>query len=107
MFDFGIAGPAAGLMASLALLLVGLDLTVSMEMNAVQLPVVPVDLVRASSLGGGLVRYFLGSGVAMPDQGPMAMVQLHPFAIAGLMGCITNSLALLPLGRKFQKVYCQ
>lgn len=89
-------------MVSLALLLVGLDLTASMEMD-VQLPVIPVDLVRASSLGGGLVRYFLGTGVAMPDQGPLAMVQLHPFAIAGLIGSITNSLALLPLGRKFSK----
>ena len=100
MFDFGFSGPVAGLVVSLALLLVGLDLTASMEMD-VQLPVVPVSLIRASSLGGGLVRYFLGTGVARPDADPMEMVNLHPYAISGLVGCIINSLALLPLGRKF------
>jgi hypothetical protein len=71
-----------------------------MDLNA-QLPVLPVDLIRASSLGGGMVQFFLGNGVVMPDQGPAAMIALHPFAIAGFLGCIVNSLALLPLGSKF------
>jgi hypothetical protein len=85
---------------SFALLLTGLEITSSMDMNA-QLPALPVDLIRASSLGGGMVQFFLGNGVVMPDQGPAAMIELHPFAIAGFVGCMVNSLALLPLGRKF------
>lgn len=100
MFDFAIAGPLAGLALSLVLLLSGLDMTTTMTLNS-QLPVVPVDLVRSSSLGGGLVQYFLGNTAIMPDQGPTAVVQLHPLAIAGFIGCITNALALLPLGRKY------
>jgi hypothetical protein len=85
---------------SFALLLTGLERTSSMDINA-QLPVLPVDLIRASSLGGGMVQLFLGNGMVMPDQGPAAMIALHPFAIAGFVGIMVNSLALLPLGRKF------
>ena len=64
------------------------------------LPVLPADLARASSLGGGTIQYFLGKYALMPDQVPGAFVELHPFAISGLIGCIINALAMLPLGRK-------
>ena len=68
------------------------------------LPVIPVDILRTSSLGGGLVEFFLGNGILMPEQAPNAVVQLHPFAVAGFIGCITNALALLPLGSKYIRV---
>jgi hypothetical protein len=99
MFDFAIAGPLAGIFVSLALLLNGLDLTASATFGT-QLPVVPVDLLRSSSLGGGLVEYFLGNTSLLPGQGPAAVLPLHPYAIAGFVGLMTNALALLPLGRK-------
>jgi hypothetical protein len=70
-----------------------------MGMDA-NLPVMPVDLARASSLGGGMIEYFLGKYTLLPDQGPGAYVELHPFAISGWIGCTINALALLPLGRK-------
>lgn len=69
-----------------------------------ELPVLPVSLLRASSLGGGMVQFFLGNIAVMPNQGVDAVVQLHPFAIAGVIGCITNALTLLPLGRKYRCV---
>ena len=93
-----MAGPLAGFAASLFLLVTGLEATSTMTLGS-QLPVLPVDLVRASSLGGGLVQFFLGN-VAILPQGPGAVLQLHPYAIAGFIGLITNALALLPLGRK-------
>ena len=99
LFDFSIAGPLVGLTASLILLLSGLEMTSSMDIGT-PLPVLPVDVLRASSLGGGMVQFFLGNGAVMQGQGPAAVVELHPLAIAGFMGCLTNSLALLPLGRK-------
>lgn len=97
LFDFAMAGPLAGLVVSLGLLVVGLELTRQMGLDAA-LPVVPVDLVRSSSLGGGLIQYFLGKYALLPDQGPEAYIGLHPFAISGWIGCTINALALLPLG---------
>jgi hypothetical protein len=99
LFDFAISGPLCGLAVSIALLIMGLDLTQSMSLDSA-LPVLPVDFVRGSSLGGGLVEFFLGPTAVLPDQGPDAVIQLHPYAIAGFIGCLINSLALLPLGRK-------
>jgi hypothetical protein len=47
LFDFAIAGPLSGFAVSFMLLLTGLELTSSMDMNAqLQLPVLPVDLIR-------------------------------------------------------------
>jgi len=97
LFDFSIAGPLAGLTVSLGLLFVGLQLTQQMSLDS-NLPVLPVDLARTSSLGGGMIQYFLGKYSLFPDQGPSAFVELHPFAISGLIGCLINALALLPLG---------
>jgi hypothetical protein len=59
-------------------------------------------LLRASTLGGALIERFLGSGSLLPDV-VSSSLPLHPFAIAGYIGMITNALALLPLGSK--KVY--
>jgi hypothetical protein len=101
LFDFSVAGPLAGFAVSLALLFSGLELTQATSLNSQPLPVLPVDLVRASSLGGNMVQYFLGKLAILPDQGPNAFVELHPFAIAGFIGCLINALAMLPIGRKF------
>jgi len=97
LFDFAIAGPLAGLTVSICLLFVGLELTRQMGLDT-NLPVLPVDLARASSLGGGMMQFFLGKYTLLPDQGPGAFVELHPFAVSGFIGCLTNALALLPLG---------
>jgi len=97
LFDFAIAGPLLGLIVSIGLLLVGLEMTRQMGLDAT-LPVFPVDMARASSFGGGLIEYFLGKYTLLPDQGPGAYVGLHPFAISGWIGCTINALALLPLG---------
>eukprot|EP00533_Pseudo-nitzschia_delicatissima_P000288 CAMPEP_0116098228 /NCGR_PEP_ID=MMETSP0327-20121206/11114_1 /TAXON_ID=44447 /ORGANISM="Pseudo-nitzschia delicatissima, Strain B596" /LENGTH=1023 /DNA_ID=CAMNT_0003590007 /DNA_START=149 /DNA_END=3220 /DNA_ORIENTATION=- len=97
LFDFAIAGPLAGLTVSIGLLFVGLALTREIGMDA-NLPVLPVELARSSSLGGGMIQYFMGKYALLPDQGPEAYVELHPFAISGWIGCIINALALLPLG---------
>ena len=99
LFDFAMAGPLVGLIVSSFLLASGLSMTAAMDPN-VALPVVPVDLLRASSYVGGMTSFFLGKGALMPNQGIEAVVELHPYAIAGLVGCYSNALALLPLGRK-------
>jgi hypothetical protein len=78
-----------------------MELTQTMSLDS-NLPVLPVDFLRSSSLGGGMVEYFLGKVAILPNQGPNAFVELHPFAIAGFIGCLINALAMLPLGRKYK-----
>lgn len=98
MFDVGIAGPLLGFIVSLGFLLTGLDITSQLDMSqSAILPVFPSYLLRASELGGGLIEYFLGKGII--TQSPTDfLLPLHPFAIAGFVGIISNALALLPLG---------
>ena len=107
LFDFAISGPLVGLTVSLILLYVGLEQQVFMDPAAQsQLPSLPVELLRSSSLAGGLIEYLLGAGILLaPD--PLSMIPLHPFAIAGFVGIITNALALLPLGSKYLYIESQ
>jgi len=101
LFDFGVAGPLLGMVASLAFLVQGLTMTAALDVNqAATLPVLPVDLVRTSALGGGLVETFLGRGAIIQGVSD-GFVPLHPFAISGFVGILINALALLPLGSKF------
>lgn len=99
LFDFALAGPLAGFAVSLALLVFGLNEMVPMDLvEQIQLPALPISLLRSSALGGGIIEYFLGKGIlgnGSPDLPPLPM---HPFAISGFLGLIINSLALLPLG---------
>jgi len=101
LFDFSIAGPLAGLLASLVFLVEGLTITASMDLQqSALLPALPLYLLRASSLGGGLIEMFLGQGSLMQGIPEDAVLPLHPFAVAGFVGLLWNSVALLPLGRK-------
>ena len=100
MFDFAVAGPLLGTIASLVFLVHGLSLTAALDLNHVAvLPVLPIDVVRTSALGGGLVETFLGRGALILGESK-GYLPLHPFVIAGFVGILTNALALLPLGSK-------
>lgn len=93
-------------MLSLGLLWFGLDQTASTELiQSAQLPVLPVEVLQSSALGGGLVELFLGRGVL--DLPPGSTVPLHPLAISGFVGLMTNALALLPIGSKFTTFVCK
>ena len=100
MFDFGMSGPLLGVLGSFAMLVVGLQSTSSMDMiHLASQPTIPTYLLRSSTLGGALIEWFLGSGSLIPDVSSPSLL-LHPFAIAGYIGMISNALALLPLGSK-------
>jgi len=105
LFDFSIAGPLVGLIASLAFLVSGLSMTAAMDMDsAAHLPALPVFLLQSSALGSGLTEFFLGKGVLVSGVTENVVLPLHPFAISGFTGMIANALALLPLGRKYQDI---
>lgn len=98
MFDFALAGPLAGAVVSLALLVAGMQISTTMDLtDANQLPAFPVALLRTSTLGGGIVDFFVGKD-ALKTFSSQEVLSLHPFAIAGFVGLISNALALLPLG---------
>lgn len=101
LFDFSIAGPLAGLAASVAFLVAGLSLTASTDVGHVgDLPALPMFLLRSSTLGGSLVELFLGQGSLMKGVPEDSVLPLHPFAVSGYVGALLNAIALLPLGRK-------
>ena len=100
MFDFSIAGPLAGIVASCVALFLGSELTAASD--PALLPQLPVDILRQSSLGGGIIDGILNGVLYVAEGAPTdgIMISLHPLAIAGYIGLIGNALALLPVGSK-------
>ena len=88
------------MIASLGLMYTGLEQQVFMDaVTQSQLPTLPIGLLRSSSLAGGMIEWLLGDGVLLsPD--PSALIRLHPLAIAGFVGVVSNALSLLPIGSK-------
>ena len=108
LFDFGVAGPLTGMLASLGVLYVGLQLTVQSDPQAAALfPALPLEILRQSSLGGGVIESVLGQGtLTIPGgaAGSQAVstinIALHPVAVAGYMSIFVNALSALPIGSK-------
>lgn len=91
------------------MLFYGLILTATSEADAMPtLPGLPLEILRQSSLGGGLVELVLGNGVlSVPASSSEAaqalattMITLHPLAVAGFVSLFVNALALVPIGSK-------
>jgi len=115
LFDFAFAGPFTGMILSLIALYFGLVLTVSTDAASyANLPALPVQFLRESALGGGIIDGVLGQGVldALPPvtgatsaSGAGAglasanNLPLHPLAIAGYISLNLSALSLLPFGR--------
>jgi len=98
LFDFALAGPLSGFFVSIGLLLFGLVQTNTIDAASYDLlPTLPVDLIKASSLGGNIIDALTSNQVL----GSMAAkdLPLHPAAIAGFCGMIINALCLLPIGQ--------
>lgn len=96
LFDVGIAGPLAGLVMTLPLLLWGLA-----QSTVVPIPEGGASLLSfeaisptASTLLALLIKLILGSQI-----GPEQAVHLHPVAIAGCLGLVVTALNLMPVGQ--------
>jgi hypothetical protein len=102
MFDFAMSGPIMGILASLMWLMDGLQITVTWDADQLSmLPSVPIAILQSTTLGSALVEWFLGPGILVSGLAQPSVLPLHDFAIAGLVGLITNALALLPLGSTY------
>ncbi|MDJ0554732.1 MAG: site-2 protease family protein [Microcoleaceae cyanobacterium MO_207.B10] len=99
LFDVAFAGPAAGGIISLGMLLVGLLL--SHEGSLFQMP---SEFFKASVLVGSLARVILGTAVHQN------IVDVHPLAIIGWLGLVITAINLMPAGqldggRMIQAIY--
>ena len=88
LFDISFAGPAAGGIVSLLILVVGFLL--SHEGSAFQ---VPTQFFQGSVLVGTLARVFLGAALQK------TLVDVHPLTIVGWLGLVVTALNLMPAGQ--------
>ncbi len=90
LLDIGAAGPLAGLVVTVAVLLVGLSLSDVKPMS---------ELPDGAWLEGNSLLYLLLKHVAHPEMTAADDVWLHPVAWAGWVGLLVTSLNLLPVGQ--------
>lgn len=78
MFDFAVAGPLAGMVSSMLAIGIGSQLTLTSDPST--LPSLPVEILRQSSMGGGIIESFLKGSLYVPDGAPMSgiLISLHP-----------------------------
>ncbi len=88
LFDIAFAGPAAGGLLSLGMLVTGLVL--SHQGSLFQLP---TEFFKGSILVGTLARLVLRESLQQP------LVDLHPLVILGWLGLVITALNLLPAGQ--------
>jgi membrane-associated protease RseP (regulator of RpoE activity) len=88
LFDIAFAGPAAGGVVSLILLLIGLLL--SQEGSLFK---VPTQFFEGSILVGTLARVVLGSALQQ------TIIEVHPLVIVGWIGLIVTAINLMPAGQ--------
>jgi membrane-associated protease RseP (regulator of RpoE activity) len=89
LFDVGAAGPIAGLVVAIPLLVVGLTLS---DLG----PTKPDDMIEGNSILYALLKYAV-FGRWLPSDG--IDVQLHPMAFAGWVGFLITMINLMPIGQ--------
>ncbi|MBX2864252.1 MAG: site-2 protease family protein [Leptolyngbyaceae cyanobacterium MAG.088] len=89
LFDISFAGPAAGGLLSLAMLIVGLIL--SHPGSFYQLP---VQFFQESILVGTLARAVLGDALQNAD-----LIDVDPLVLMGWLGLVITALNIMPAGR--------
>lgn len=88
LFDIAFAGPAAGGLVSLVMLVLGLVLS-----HPGSLFQVPAEFFQGSVLVGTLAKVVLGSALKEP------LVDVHPLTVIGWLGLVITALNLMPAGQ--------
>ncbi len=95
LFDVAVAGPLAGLVVAIPLLLIGLPLSHIVPAGT---PVQP-EMTGGASVGSSILfaavaKLSLGNGLQYGH-----VLRLHPLAFAGWLGLLVTALNLLPIGQ--------
>ncbi|MFM7425329.1 MAG: site-2 protease family protein [Elainella sp.] len=88
LFDIAFAGPAAGGLLALAMLVVGLVLS-----HPGSFFQVPAEFLQSSILVGTMARIVLGNSVQAE------IVDVHPLVILGWLGLVVTAINLMPAGQ--------
>jgi membrane-associated protease RseP (regulator of RpoE activity) len=88
LFDISIAGPAAGGITSLLLLLTGLLL--SKPTGGLE---IPAQFFQSSILIGSLAKVMMGAQIHQD------LVNIHPLVVIGWLGLVITALNLMPAGQ--------
>ena len=88
LFDIALAGPAAGGLVSLGMLIIGLVLS-----HPGSLFQLPSSFFQGSVLVGTLAKAVLGSALQEP------LVDVHPLTVFGWLGLVITALNLMPAGQ--------
>lgn len=88
LFDIAFAGPIAGGLVALGLLITGLLLS-----HPGSLFQIPAEFFQGSILVGTLARVVLGTHIQQ------ALVDVHPLVIVGWLGLVITALNLMPAGQ--------
>ncbi|HWP91328.1 MAG TPA: site-2 protease family protein [Thermodesulfobacteriota bacterium] len=91
LFDIGLAGPVAGIIAAIPVIIVGLRLSRVIEAGN-------NEIKDGISLGSPLIFTFL-SEVLLGNIGEGYDILLHPVAFAGWIGLFVTALNLIPAGQ--------
>lgn len=87
LFDIALAGPAAGGIVSLGMLITGLLLS-----HPGSLFQLPNQFFQGSILVGTLARVVMGSAIQSP------IIDVHPLVIIGWLGLVISAINLMPAG---------
>ncbi len=88
LFDIAFAGPAAGGIVSLSMLLIGLSLS-----HPGSFFQVPTQFFSGSILVGTLARVVLGSALQQ------SIVDVHPLTVIGWLGLVITAINVMPAGQ--------
>ncbi len=88
LFDIAFAGPAAGGLAALGMLMAGLVLSTPTSLFQI-----PAEFFQGSILVGTLARVVLGSALQQP------LVSIHPLVVVGWLGLVITAINLMPAGQ--------
>lgn len=95
LFDIAISGPGVVMLASLAMIVLGLRLTMTAQ-SFTYFPVVPAAVMKSSFLIGSIASIVFPKAMLASLAQP---IPIHPLFLVGLAGLVSSSVNLLPIGR--------
>jgi len=97
LFDLAIAAPLITAAVSIAMIVLGMSLTINSSAEVIPtLAMIPVAVLKSSFLVGSIVSAIAPKIMTLPLSQP---IPIHPLVLIGLAGLLSSAINLLPLGR--------